>query len=130
MALNKWVGIGRLTATPELKTTAIGVSVTNFTIAVNRPWVQSGERKADFIRIVAWRSSAEFVCKYFEKGDPIQVVGNIQMREYEDSQTGEKKTVFEIMAETVDFVEGYKRIDNAEMPSGFYETEEDDGLPF
>ena len=67
---NKAILIGRLTASPELKRTQSGVSVTSFTLAVDRRYISGGERKADFINCVAWRQAAEFVCKYFAKGEP------------------------------------------------------------
>ena len=79
--LNKIFLPGRLVADPELRHTPQGVSVTTFTIAVDRSFVRQGEqRQADFIDIVCWRSSAEFVCKYFQKGSLIAVNGSIQTR--------------------------------------------------
>ena len=84
---NKAILIGRLTADPELKQTTAGTYLVNFRIAVDRRFKsQDGERKADFITIVCWRQQAEFVAKYFHKGDPIGVEGSIQTRDYEDRQ--------------------------------------------
>ena len=72
--LNKAILVGRLTADPELKQTPNGVSVCSFSIAINRPYsTKSGERQTDFINIVAWRSQAEFVSKYFRKGNAIGI---------------------------------------------------------
>ena len=95
--------MGRLVADPELRHTPQGVSVTTFTIAVDRSFVRQGEqRQADFIDIVAWRSSAEFVCKYFQKGSLIAVNGSIQTRTYQD-KTGNNRKAFEIVADNVHF---------------------------
>ena len=105
MPLNKWIGIGRLTKSPELKITQNGVSVCSFSVAVNRPRYKGKEEETDFINIVAWRHSAEFVCKYFTKGDPIQIEGSIQVRKYQD-QNGNDRTAVEVVADNVSFVEG------------------------
>ncbi|MDD3204018.1 MAG: single-stranded DNA-binding protein, partial [Pygmaiobacter massiliensis] len=81
--LNVVALLGRLVADPELRRTPNGVSVTTFTIAVDRSFVKSGaERQTDFIDIVAWRNTAEFVCKYFQKGSMMAVQGSIQTRTY------------------------------------------------
>ena len=101
---------GRLTADPELKTTPNGVSVTSFSIAVERRYRQGEERQADFINIVAWRSSAEFICKYFKKGSMIGIEGSIQTRKYQD-RDGNNRTAFEVVANNVQFVE-FKKADN------------------
>ena len=101
---------GRLTADPELKTTPNGVSVTSFSIAVERRYKQGEERQADFINIVAWRSSAEFICKYFKKGSMIGIEGAIQTRKYQDKD-GNNRTAFEVVANNVQFVE-FKKADN------------------
>jgi single-strand DNA-binding protein len=95
---------GRLVADPELRQSQSGVSVTTFTIAVPRSYApKDGERQADFIDIVAWRKSAEFVCEYFMKGKWIQVVGELQTRTYEDKEK-KKRKVFEVVANSVSFV--------------------------
>lgn len=95
--------MGRLTEAPELKTTNSGVAVTSFCIAVERNYAPKGqERETDFIRITAWRQTAEFVCKYFTKGSMIAVQGSIQTRNYED-RNGNKRTAFEIVADNVSF---------------------------
>ena len=104
--LNKAILVGRLTADPERKQTPGGVAVCTFDIAVNRPYSdKNGERQTDFIHIVAWRSTAEFVCQYFHKGNAIGIDGSIRTRSYTDKD-GKKRTVFEVVADAVSFVEG------------------------
>ncbi len=100
--LNCAVIMGRLTADPELRQTPSGVSVTRFTVAVDRGYVRAGEeRKADFINVVAWRQTAEFVTRYFSKGSMIAVQGSIQTGSYE--KDGIKRSTFEIIADNVSF---------------------------
>ena len=99
--LNKAILMGRLAAGPELRQTANGVSVTSFRIAVNRTYDRD---LTDWIDIVAWRQTAEFVCKYFQKGDAIIVEGSIQTRSYED-KNGNKRTAVEVVADQVHFAE-------------------------
>ena len=109
--LNMVAEMGRLVATPELRKTKSGVPVTSFTLAVDRSYVKSGEeRQADFIDFVAWRSTAEFICKYFRKGQMMAVKGKIQTRIYVDND-GKKHKVMEVVAEEVDFA-GSKRAGN------------------
>lgn len=101
--LNCAIIMGRLTADPELRTTPNGISVTSFSVAVDRSYQKSGEeRQTDFINVVAWRQTAEFVSRYFHKGSMIAVQGSIQTRNYED-KTGAKRTAFEIVADNVSF---------------------------
>ena len=101
--LNCAVLMGRLTHDPELKTTPNNVSVTTFRIAVDRNYTKpSEERQTDFLDIVAWRQTADFVTRYFRKGSMIAVQGSIQTRQYEDKQ-GNKRTAVEIIAENVSF---------------------------
>lgn len=103
---NKAILVGRLTADPELRQTPTGTYVLNFTLAADRRFRgQDGERKADFIPIICWRERAEFVSKYFHKGDAIGIEGNIQTRNYEDKQ-GNKRTAVEVVADNVFFVGG------------------------
>lgn len=103
--LNKVILIGNLTADPELKQTPNGISVVGFTIAINRRKAKDAEKaQADFINIVAWRQTAEFVSRYFKKGKPICVCGSIQSRSYTDNQ-GNKRYVTEVLAGEVGFVE-------------------------
>ncbi len=101
--LNRTILMGRLVADPELKTTASGVSVTSFRIAVDRSYVKSGEeRKADFIDIVCWRQTADFVCRYFSKGSLIAVEGQLQSRTYQ-AKDGTNRYVVEVVADNVSF---------------------------
>lgn len=94
---------GRLTHTPELKTTQNGTNVCSFSIAVDRTYTPKGEeRKADFIDIVAWRQTAEHICKYFQKGSMIAIEGSIQTRSYQDKQ-GSNRTKVEVLANNVSF---------------------------
>lgn len=103
--LNVAVLMGRLVADPELRHTPNNIAVTTFTIAVDRGYAKAGtERQADFIDIVAWRATAEFVCKYFRKGQMIAVEGSIQTRSYTD-RDGNKRKAFEIQANNVSFTE-------------------------
>lgn len=103
--LNVAVVVGRLTADPELRYTPSNVAVLSFTVACGRSYVKAGtERQTDFIDVVAWRSTAEFISKYFKKGSQIAVQGSIQTRSYTDSQ-GNKRKAVEIVADNVHFVD-------------------------
>ena len=85
--INKWIGMGRLTADPELRQTQSGVSSCNVTVAVQRDFTDgSGERQSDFINVVAWRQTAEFICRYFSKGRLILVEGELRTRTYDDKR--------------------------------------------
>lgn len=106
--MNKVILMGRLTTDPELKTTPNGISVTSFSLAVDRNYVKQGsERKTDFINIVAWRQRAEFICKYFSKGQLIALDGSIETRSYVD-KNGNNRTAFEVVVENAYFT-GDKR---------------------
>lgn len=102
--LNVVTIMGRLTATPELKTTPGGASVTSFTLAVDRDFKnkETGERSADFINVVAWRGTAEFVTRYFTKGRMAVVNGKLQVRKYTDKD-GNNRYTTEVVAENVYF---------------------------
>lgn len=97
--------MGRLTADPELKQTHNGISVLSFCIAVDRPYSKDGNQQADFINIIAWRQTAEFVSKYFSKGQMIALEGCIQTRPYED-KNGNNRIAFEVIARRVYFCGG------------------------
>jgi len=103
--MNIAVLMGRMTSTPELKTTPNGVSVTSFSIAVDRGY--GDNKQTDFINLVAWRQTAEFVCKYFTKGSRIAIEGSIQTRKYQD-RDGNNRTAFEVVANNVHFVDSKK----------------------
>lgn len=142
--LNKVVLAGRITADPELKTTQSGISVTTFSLAVNRRYSKDREQQADFISIVAWRNTAEFITKYFRKGSAICISGSIQTRTWTDNQ-GNKRYVTEVVADEAMFVDS--RSDSApsqnfgeapvsyesaatEAVPNFEEISGDDDLPF
>ncbi len=122
--LNCAVLMGRLTADPVLKTTTSGKEVCSFKIAVDK--TINGERKADFINIVAWEGSAVFVEKYFRKGSMIAVQGSIQTRTYDDSH-GNKRTAFEIVAREISFC-GDKKRDEGPTPMSAPTGTADSGL--
>lgn len=101
--LNVVALMGRLTADPELKTTQSGLSVCRFTLAVDRNYAKAGtERQADFISCIAWRNTAEFVSKYFVKGQLIALDGSIQTGSYTDNN-GNKRYSFDILVNNVNF---------------------------
>lgn len=102
--MNKAILVGNLTRDPEQRTTPSGVSVTSFTVAVTRRYKsQGGTQQADFINCVAWRSTAEFIAKYFTKGSRIGIVGTIQTRTYDD-QNGVRRYVTEVVVDEAEFV--------------------------
>ena len=106
-SFNKVILIGNLTADPELKQTAQGTSVCSFTLAINRRFQRNadqGQPTADFISVVAWRERAEFVAKYFKKGRPLLVCGQLQSRSWTDAQ-GNKRYATEVVADEITFVE-------------------------
>ncbi|MDD4773727.1 MAG: single-stranded DNA-binding protein [Eubacteriales bacterium] len=104
-SLNKVVLIGNLTADPELKQTPNGISVCNFSIGVTRRYKNAeGRYDSDFFNIVTWRSTAEFVSKYFRKGKSICIVGSLQQRTWVDQQQ-QKRYVVEVVADEVSFVD-------------------------
>lgn len=98
--------VGRLTADPELRQTPNGTNVCSFSVAVNRQFADAnGERQADFINCVAWRGTAEFITRYFRKGQNIGLHGAIQTRVYQDKDTGKNRTAFEVIISNAYFVE-------------------------
>lgn len=103
-SFNKVILIGNMTADPELKQTSSGIPVSSFSIAVNRKYKdQSGNNECDFINIQTWRQQAEFVTRYFKKGQPILICGQLQTRSWTDSQ-GNKRYSTEVVADEVSFV--------------------------
>ena len=137
--LNKVILMGRITADPELRHTPSNVAVCAFTIAVNRSFSKSDE--TDFIDVVTWRNTAEFVSKYFTKGQQMAVCGRLQTRTWEDKQGNKRKSV-EVIADEVHFADSKKSGNSAPRedalpfefsaaPSRFPEEDDDDGsLPF
>ena len=147
--LNKIILMGRLTRDPELRRTGTGTAVTSFSLAVHRDFKsQSGEKETDFIDIVAWRSTAEFVSKYFTKGRMAVVEGRLQIRDWTDKDGGKRRSA-EVVADNVYFGDSkrdggdssgysaapaYKNAAPSNFNAGgsdFAEIGEDDGeLPF
>ena len=112
--INKAILTGRLTELPELKKTSSDVSVTSFSIAVQRRIKgANGEYPTDFINVVAWRGTAEFICNHFGKGELIGLVGSIQSRNYED-KNGNKRTAIEVVADEAHFIESKKAQNSSE----------------
>ena len=128
--LNHIVLMGRLCADPELRRTNSGTPVTSFTLAVDRDFKsQSGEKEADFVPVIAWRNTAEFVSKYFTKGRMAVVEGRLQMRNWTDKD-GHKRTTAEVVAENVYFGDT-RREDSSTSEQEYKEIQEEDGdLPF
>jgi single-strand DNA-binding protein len=139
--LNKIILMGRLTRDPELRRTGSGTAVASFTLAVDRDFKsQSGEKETDFIDIVAWRNTAEFVSKYFTKGRMAVVEGRLQIRDWTDKD-GSKRRTAEVVADNVYFgdsknsTSGSVQQDNfaavnERMNQGFAEVEDNGDLPF
>lgn len=139
-SLNKVILIGNMTADPELKQTPNGVNVCSFSIGVSRKYTKQGEQQqTDFPNIVAWRSTAEFIAKYFRKGTAICICGSLQTRTWTDNN-GAKRYATEVVADEASFVE--RKSDGAgsrpatpeysvppEAPN-FEEISGDDDLPF
>lgn len=125
--------MGRMVADAELRATTDGKSVTSFTIAIERGYVPSGEeRQTDFINIVAWRNTAEFISRNFHKGDMIAIIGSIQVRNYTD-KNGNKRYVTEVIADKVSFCGGKKESSpnlNVTPSNDIEEIGTDDDLPF
>ena len=114
MAFNKVILVGNLTADPELKQTQGGLSVCSFSIAVNRRFKgENGQQDCDFITIVAWRQQAEFVTRYFKKGQPILICGQLQTRNWTDNQNN-KRVAVEVVADEVSFVGNNTNAGNAQ----------------
>ena len=152
MSLNRVVIMGRLTRDPELRRTQTGTAVTSFSLAVDRDFKsrESGEKATDFIDVVAWRQTAEFVCQYFTKGRMAVVEGRLQIRDWKDKDGNNRRSA-EVVADNIYFGDS-KRDSAGDMggysapaytapaggysapvggPSGFAEIDEEDGdLPF
>ena len=147
--LNKVVLCGRLTADPELKQTQSGIAVVSFTLAVNRRFVKAADgtngSQADFINLVAWRQTAEFIARYFKKGSSLCVTGSIQTRSWSDTQ-GQKRYATEVVVDEAMFVDsrnegagaaqyvpdayGSPSFSSTGDAPNFEEVKTDDDLPF
>ncbi|NLL48472.1 MAG: single-stranded DNA-binding protein [Firmicutes bacterium] len=127
--LNKVILIGRLVADPQLRYTQSGIAVTNFTLAVDRPFTsQGGDREADFIDIVTWRKLAEVCANHLSKGRLVAVEGRLQIRSYDD-QNGIRRKAAEIVADNVRFLDRAQDGGSVESADGPPEPEFDD-IPF
>ncbi len=128
--LNHITLAGRLVADPELRRTQSGIAVASFNLAVDQDYkAQNGERGVDFIPIVAWRGTAEFAEKYFEKGQMAIVSGRLSTRRYED-KNGNKRTAYEVAASNIYFAGSKAKADTDAAPQQFDEVVEDGDLPF
>ena len=133
--LNRIIVMGRMTRAPELRRTGSGTAVASFTVAVDRDFKsQSGEKETDFIDVVAWRNTAEFVSKYFSKGRMAVVEGRLQLRDWTDNNDNKRRSA-EIVADNVYFGDSKRDGGNnpgyAPAPSGGFSEIEDDGdIPF
>ena len=127
-SLNKVILIGHMTANPELKQSTSGVSVCSFSIGVSRRYTKGEQQQTDFITIVAWRQQAEFVCKYFKKGQAICVCGSLQTRSWTDNRNN-KRYATEVIADEVSFVERKESAQTLNSPN-FEEIPGDDDCPF
>lgn len=125
--MNKVFLIGNLTRDPELTETANGVSVCRFTIAVNRR--SAGESVTDFYNCTAWRGLGETVERYAKKGNKVAVSGNIELRNYEDSQ-GIKRTAIDIIAQDVDFLTPKQSEDEENKRPTLQPFDDDSDIPF
>ena len=139
-SFNKVILIGHLTADPELKQTTSGLPVTSFSIGVNRRFTKQGEQpQTDFINIVCWRQTADFVARYFTKGKPILICGSLQTRSWVDKD-GNKRYTTEVVADEATFVErksdspapqgGIPAYGTPKADDSFEELSADDELPF
>lgn len=134
--MNKVILIGNLARDPEARATANGVSFCQFSVAVPRTYSgNDGKKEVDFLPVVAWRSLSDNVSKYCRKGSKVAVVGQLTMRSYED-KNGNKRTVYEVLAESVEFLSSGKRDEGGNAASAGTKTAtsnslDDDGdLPF
>lgn len=137
--MNNITLIGRLTDNPELKQTTSGVNVCRFTLAVDRP--RAKEKKTDFIPVTVWRSTAEFVSRYFRKGQKIALTGCLTTEKYEDKETHKNRTAYTVVADNVEFCESKQSSeqvteqpeateDNISTEYNFEEVIGDSDLPF
>ena len=121
--------MGRFTKDAELRSTTSGTSVTSFSIAVDRDFKgQNGEREADFINCVAWKGTAEFICKYFKKGSLVVVEGRLETRPYDDAE-GKKRTATEVIVNNIYFAESKREEAPTITPENILSADDSD-LPF
>lgn len=128
--LNTVILMGRLTRDPELRQTPQGVSVAQFSLAVERNYSKGEEKQTDFINIIAWRNTADFVSKYFTKGQLVAVRGRLQTRQWQD-QSGQKRYATDVVADEVFFAESKSKTEQTDenpIMEGF--SVSDENLPF
>jgi single-strand DNA-binding protein len=135
-SFNKVILIGNLVENPELKMTPSSTAVTSFRIAVNRRFAKEGQQDTDFITVVCWRNTAEFVTKHFTKGKSILVCGQLQSRSWVDKD-GKNRSTLEVVADEVSFVEKKMESNSASVETAPYKNEmqfeemtPDEDLPF
>ena len=127
--LNKVILMGRFTRDPELRSTPQGISTCAFSVAVDRNFVRPGEeRKADFINCVAWRQTAEFISKYFKKGNMVALEGSIQTRSWDD-QDGKKRYATEVIVNQVYFAESKRDSQSFQTEDSFAPANDFGSLP-
>ena len=129
--MNKTIIKGRLTADPETKQTQSGVSVTRFTVAVDRGYAKDGKREADFFPCIAWRERGDFICKWFTKGKEILLEGQMQRHEYK-AQDGSNRTAWDLIVDRAEFcgsAPGTKPSATGD-DDGFVEIDEGEEMPF
>lgn len=130
--LNQWQGMGRLTRDPELRITASGIAVASFSLAIDRDYkTQDGEKKTDFIPVIAWRAKADFARKYLKKGRLVCVTGRLEQQNWMDND-GNKRTSWQVVAENFYFA-GSRKSDEPDPPAEPQFSELDDNgeaLPF
>ena len=120
--MNKVVLIGNLVRDPEVRATQSGISVCNFTVAVNRRFKkENGEQETDFLNVIAWRQLAELCGKYLAKGRKVAVTGSIQTRTYE-AKDGSKRTAWDIVADEVEFLTTQNQQSSTQSAPGAYTT--------
>lgn len=131
MAINTVILTGRVVRDPELKTTTSGVPVCSFCVAVDRPRRAGEENEADFFDCVAWRGAAEFITKYFVKGDPIGIDGRLQTRSWVSKDGTNRRTV-EVLVKETHFLGGKRNADQKQQtaPAAIDYDEVDESLPF
>ncbi len=128
--LNHVVLMGRLTRDPELRHTGTGTAVASFTLAVDRDFKnQNGEKETDFIDVVAWRSTAEFVSNYFTKGRMAVVSGRLQIRNWTDKDGGKRRSA-EVIADSVYFGDSKRDSDAGQVQAYTQLLDDDDDLPY
>ena len=127
--MNRVILIGRLTRDPEIRYTQSGIAVANFSLAVDRRFKNAnGEKETDFINVVAWRKQAELIGEYLKKGFMTAVEGSLQMRKYQ-TREGENRTVYEVMADSVQFLDRGSRGSGGGQDSSYPPPLDDQDAP-